>query len=1060
MRKILASVLLFTAVIVFSYSQDKMVIAVSPFENLSGKNSENYIGFQISEYMASALASINNVTVVERGLLEKVLNEQNLQISGMTEDKDAVNLGNLLNAKQMLIGSYTVTRSKINVKGRIVDVETAAVTASANVSGSFSDDINPVMYDFFYALLDKNPPAEVFSQMSVLEQRISKLEAEKNDSFAKEIGELQEQLANLGSRGDSLEDTISSLKISLAVEAQLSMLKDMDQTSSIDAAKALEASFASNDEKALEYLQRAIADPTKSYLSYGLSADSYYEKLSAVEGESFFVKMVKNQLEVNKILSKDAEAISKYRNTLKLLVNRLYSVLHPDMFTLNVGMSEQIEMGTVSAIITLPSNISIDVNEGTRSLLNRVLGTQDIIGTNGRSDTGDLVFKTDPPVLKKLLPNSGIKQLFPIGLNAGVGYSIQFVDKNENVLFELVHDNVGSFNLETGLATTWGKNSDTSYNVKEAKDGWSFRNSKVEVQARELKNLHGVKVVLDRRSFTMDYSFPMYSDTKWKSVLLHAYRQKYIKIALDDVEDPMPQVKDILVTHSVFSVGDYLEGIPLLVDPDYVAGIADLTAVVYWGDSSNTVVTGEWSGVKNYSSENISGELNPNSILYFSMPAVMKSGQGNFIVENNGQKKRISFNSVIGLSWVNYSFGRKKIQVVGSKIFTNYHDGWTHIVALDTYTGEYLWKYNIRNPNDFQVLNRKIYVSNGDREDYVACLEVSSREVIWKTNIGGYKLKLYDGRVYIVGGRFGGPEDVACIDMYTGKILWKNSRVRSELNIQVIDSKIFFINMHYKKTAVCLDAVTGDLVWEFESDRGFNVENINVSGNRVFVGVSDWQTVCLDAFTGEVLWKKEIASDQLIIENNFVYIAYPHYTACLDTQTGRTIWKNIDIYSNSLQIVGDLIYSAYTNESASYKGYLACLDKKTGKLLWKNSIIQSEILSLAESRLFTLPYIHQDKNGQINCLDISVIESSYQFEKSGNIFYNNDNYSRALTQYSKAVIEEGSIDGVLLYRYAYSKEQLDGLTSDVKNKYFKAWVRLKEQYPGHRYVASAEGKME
>jgi hypothetical protein len=30
----------------------------------------------------------------------------------------------------------------------------------------------------------------------------------------------------------------------------------------------------------------------------------------------------------------------------------------------------------------------------------------------------------------------------------------------------------------------------------------------------------------------------------------------------------------------------------------------------------------------------------------------------------------------------------------------------------------------------------------------------------------------------------------------------------------------------------------------------------------------------------------------------------------------------------------------------------------------------------------------------------------------------------------------------------------------VRNLYLQAWVRLKEQYPGHRYIETAENKLE
>jgi len=56
-------------------------IAVSPFESSIGDEQQEYIGFQISEYLTSALATFPEITVIERGKLKEVIREQKLAIS-------------------------------------------------------------------------------------------------------------------------------------------------------------------------------------------------------------------------------------------------------------------------------------------------------------------------------------------------------------------------------------------------------------------------------------------------------------------------------------------------------------------------------------------------------------------------------------------------------------------------------------------------------------------------------------------------------------------------------------------------------------------------------------------------------------------------------------------------------------------------------------------------------------------------------------------------------------------------------------------------------------------
>jgi hypothetical protein len=70
--------------------------------------------------------------------------------------------------------------------------------------------------------------------------------------------------------------------------------------------------------------------------------------------------------------------------------------------------------------------------------------------------------------------------------------------------------------------------------------------------------------------------------------------------------------------------------------------------------------------------------------------------------------------------------------------------------------------------------------------------------------------------------------------------------------------------------------------------------------------------------------------------------------------------------------------------------------------------------------------------------------------------YNRDDYSTAERFFSRAV-EAGCEDGVVLYRFAYSTEQLDGLEF-AGPLYVNAQAALADGYPNHRYLASAQLK--
>ena len=66
---------------------------------------------------------------------------------------------------------------------------------------------------------------------------------------------------------------------------------------------------------------------------------------------------------------------------------------------------------------------------------------------------------------------------------------------------------------------------------------------------------------------------------------------------------------------------------------------------------------------------------------------------------------------------------------------------------------------------------------------------------------------------------------------------------------------------------------------------------------------------------------------------------------------------------------------------------------------------------------------------------------------------------RAVALYEQAVEEEGYEDGIVLYRYAYALELLESSDSRIERLYLRAWIALKEEYPGHPYLSRAEEKL-
>jgi curli biogenesis system outer membrane secretion channel CsgG len=74
-----------------------------------------------------------NYDMVERKEIEKILQEQDFQISGLVDDKTAVGLGEFLGAEVIIIGEINGTGSMRRLVFRALDVRTAKVAGSSMI---------------------------------------------------------------------------------------------------------------------------------------------------------------------------------------------------------------------------------------------------------------------------------------------------------------------------------------------------------------------------------------------------------------------------------------------------------------------------------------------------------------------------------------------------------------------------------------------------------------------------------------------------------------------------------------------------------------------------------------------------------------------------------------------------------------------------------------------------------------------------------------------------------------------------------------------------------------
>ena len=105
------------------------IIAVVPFEVKTGYSTDEAEG--ITELFTSYLVEIRGLDIVTRTKFDKILTEQNFQMSGFTSEEDYARLGMALNAKAVTTGSITKLGSRTLLLISLIEVETAKIISTS-----------------------------------------------------------------------------------------------------------------------------------------------------------------------------------------------------------------------------------------------------------------------------------------------------------------------------------------------------------------------------------------------------------------------------------------------------------------------------------------------------------------------------------------------------------------------------------------------------------------------------------------------------------------------------------------------------------------------------------------------------------------------------------------------------------------------------------------------------------------------------------------------------------------------------------------------------------------
>jgi TolB-like protein len=119
--------------------EEKITVAVGEFENLGVPSYEISL---LSDIYAHSLLTTGVFRILERRELKKVLSEQELQLSDVTDEGRAVQIGRILNAGYLSTGSIGKLGDRYILTLKLIEIETGETLISTKKELSDSDDVS------------------------------------------------------------------------------------------------------------------------------------------------------------------------------------------------------------------------------------------------------------------------------------------------------------------------------------------------------------------------------------------------------------------------------------------------------------------------------------------------------------------------------------------------------------------------------------------------------------------------------------------------------------------------------------------------------------------------------------------------------------------------------------------------------------------------------------------------------------------------------------------------------------------------------------------------------
>lgn len=275
------------------------------------------------------------------------------------------------------------------------------------------------------------------------------------------------------------------------------------------------------------------------------------------------------------------------------------------------------------------------------------------------------------------------------------------------------------------------------------------------------------------------------------------------------------------------------------------------------------------------------------------------------------------------------------------------------LFALDAYTGEILWEYDVVNHVDDAVTwyQGRVYVP----ADSAWCLDALTGERIWAFKPSpGFKMNgtpaVADGVAYFTHAPDWSNTDVCALDASTGDLLWQVTLPAYSTGCVTVHNDLLFVPT-YVGSLYALDTADGGTVWEnSDSPTGYwDSSPVYVDGTIYICGFDGYARGIM-ALTGETIWQRPISPGIRYIAatpafgyGSIFFADQVDSFHRLSAPDGSVLWSVPGVQHGSPALADGTVFFGQGADRAN--GQVRALDIETGQELWSYQTGGTEVYS-------------------------------------------------------------------------------------------------------------------